>query len=168
MLFHIFWVLVPYETQVDIPFVSKNWSFMKICKYRHYSILKCTRMKFVPTVSVKRVPVPYYHAIFSRIMCFLTQVFTFFVKSTLFWVHFDPFSAILPVKITNIWDTNTRRSKHTTLSDIANQLTRKYTKRWKSTDVYLFSWIFSFKKLEKYWKMAKIPLPRPQILYVFI
>ena len=124
---------------MDIPFVSKNSIFLKICKYRHYFILKRTRVKFVPTVSVKLVPVPYYHTIFSRIMCLLTQVFTFFVKSTIFWVDFDPFFAILIVKIANIWDKNTRRSKHTTLSDIANQLMRKYTKSWNSMDVYIFS-----------------------------
>ena len=58
--------------------------------------------------------------------------------------------------------------KKTALSDMPNQLMTKYTKTGKSTDIYSFSWIFSFKKSQKCWKTAKIPLPWPQILNVFI
>ena len=168
MLFRVFWVLVPYQTQVDIPFVSKNSIFVKIGKYRYYFIPICTRLKFVPTVPVKLVPVPYYHTIFIRIMFFFHIGFCHFCENHPFWVNLDPIFAILLVKITNIWPTIAWISKYARLSDVAIQLMRNYTKRWKNTEIYSISWIFSFKKLQKYWKMAKITLPRTQILYVFI
>ena len=62
-------------------------------------------MNFVPTVSVKLVSVPYYHNIFSRIMCILIALSAICLNPTIFLVNFNAFSAILLVKITNIWDT---------------------------------------------------------------
>ena len=74
-----------------------------------------------------------------------------FSKYTSIWANFYPFFAILLAKITNIWGTIASISKNLALSDIPNQLMTKLTKTGKSTDIYSFSWIFSFKNSEKCW-----------------
>ena len=103
-----------------------------------------------------------------KITCIKKAAFRVFSKYTFIFANYDLFSPILLGKISNTWATIVSISKNPPLSNIHNQLMTKYTKLRKSRGVYSFSWIFSLKKSQKYWKMAKIPLLRPQILNVFI
>ena len=144
MLFRTFWDLIPYETQGGHSFSTKNCIFMKIEEYRYYFIPICTLVISFPAVFVKLVAVPCYTTIFNIIMKFSIAVIAISLKTTIFWVKFALFSAILLVKTSIFCGKITWISLNTTMSEIINQLMRKCVNRRKITEFYSFSSIFIF------------------------
>ena len=72
-------------------------------------------------------------------ICFSGSAFWVHSRHTFFLANFDLFFSIFPPKIADIWGIIALISKNPSLSDIPNQLMTKYTKAWKSTDVYSLS-----------------------------
>ena len=70
---------------------------------------------------------------------FSGSAFWVYFRHTFFLSNFDLFFAIFPPKSADIWGTIALISKNTSLSDIPNELMTKYTKAWKSTDIYSLS-----------------------------